>query len=75
MDLLTLANLVPLAQRKPAILAPWTLEAGLASKIAELRAAGEVVIQALAGDDVETAEYYCNRELVRQDSSWVVKNK
>ena len=75
MDLLTLANLVPLAQRKPAILAPWTLEAGLASKIAELRAAGEVVIQALAGDDVETAEYYCNRELVRQDSLWVVKNK
>ena len=75
MDLLTLANLVPSVQRKPAIVAPWTLEAGLASKIAELRDAGEVVIQALAGDDIETAEYHCNRELVRQDSSWVVKNK
>ena len=75
MDLLTLANLAPLAQRKPAIVAPWTLEAGLASKIAELRVAGEVVIQALGGDDVETAEYLCDRELVKQDSSWVVKKK
>ncbi|WP_046331202.1 ATP phosphoribosyltransferase regulatory subunit [Polynucleobacter duraquae] len=75
MDLLTLANLAPLAQRKPAIVAPWTLEAGLASKIAELRVAGEVVIQALGGDDVETAEYLCDRELVRQDSAWVVKKK
>lgn len=75
MDLLTLANLAPLAQRKPAIVAPWTLEAGLASKIAELRVAGEVVIQALGGDDVETAEYLCDRELVKQDSAWVVKKK
>jgi ATP phosphoribosyltransferase regulatory subunit len=75
MDLLTLANLAPVAQRKPAIVAPWTLDADLASKIAELRDAGEVVIQALGGDDVETAEYLCDRELVKQDSSWVVKKK
>ncbi|MFM1759112.1 MAG: hypothetical protein RLY75_382, partial [Pseudomonadota bacterium] len=65
----------PLAQRKPAIVAPWTLDADLASKIAQLRDAGEVVIQALGGDDVETAEYLCDRELVKQDSSWVVKKK
>jgi ATP phosphoribosyltransferase regulatory subunit len=51
------------------------LDADLASKIAELRDAGEVVIQALGGDDVETAEYLCDRELVKQDSSWVVKKK
>jgi ATP phosphoribosyltransferase regulatory subunit len=75
MDLLTLANLAPLAQKKPAIVAPWTLDASLAGKIAELRNAGEVVIQALGGDDVETAEYHCDRELVKQDSSWVVKKK
>ena len=75
MDLLTLANLAPVAQRKFAIIAPWTLEAGLASKIAELRDAGEVVIQALGGDDVITAEYLCDRELVKQDSSWIVKKK
>ena len=75
MDLLTLANLAPVAQKKPAIVAPWTLDASLAGKIAELRNAGEVVIQALGGDDVETAEYHCDRELVKQDSSWVVKKK
>jgi ATP phosphoribosyltransferase regulatory subunit len=75
MDLLTLANLTPLAQRRPAIVAPWTLESDLASKTTELRAAGEVVIQALGGDEVETAEYLCDRELVKQDNSWVVKKK
>jgi ATP phosphoribosyltransferase regulatory subunit len=75
MDLLTLANLAPLAQRKPAIVAPWTLEADLSNKIAELRNAGEVVIQALSGDGVETAEYFCDRELIKQGSSWLVKKK
>ena len=75
MDLLTLANLAPLAQRKPAIVAPWTLDADLTSKIAELRDAGEVVIQIPNGDAVETAEYLCDRELVKQGSSWVVKKK
>jgi len=75
MDLLTLANLAPLAQRKPAIVAPWTLEADLSNKIAELRNAGEVVIQALSGDEVETAEYFCDRELIKQGSSWLVKKK
>jgi ATP phosphoribosyltransferase regulatory subunit len=75
MDLLTLANLTPLAQRQSAIVAPWTQEADLANKITELRDAGEVVIQALGGDDVETAEYLCDRELVKQDNSWVVKKK
>jgi ATP phosphoribosyltransferase regulatory subunit len=75
MDLLTLANLAPVVQKKPAIVAPWNLEASLVSKIAELRNAGEVVIQALGGDGVETAEYHCDRELVKQDGSWVVNKK
>jgi len=75
MDLLTLAHLAPSAQRKPAIVAPWMDDAVLASKIAELRLAGEVVIQAMAGDAVETAEYLCDRELVKQGSSWQVKKK
>jgi ATP phosphoribosyltransferase regulatory subunit len=75
MDLLTLANLAPLAQRKPAIIAPWINDAVLASKITELRQAGEVVIQAMSGDAVETAEYLCDRELVKQGSSWEVKKK
>ena len=75
MDLLTLANLSPLGQRKSAIVAPWIVDAALESKIAELRNSGEVVIQAMAGDAVETAEYLCDRELVEQDGSWAVKKK
>ena len=75
MDLLTLANLSPLAQRKSAIVAPWIEDVSLSNKIAELRQAGEVVIQAMAGDAVETAEYLCERELVKQGSSWEVKKK
>ena len=75
MDLLTLANLAPTAPRKPAIVAPWVVDASLAIKIAELRNAGEVVIQAMDGDAVETAEYICDRELVKQGSSWELKKK
>ncbi|MEY3418933.1 MAG: hypothetical protein RJA46_704 [Pseudomonadota bacterium] len=75
MDLLTLANLAPTAQRKSAVVAPWIVDASLASKIAELRNAGEVVIQAMGGDAVEAAEYICDRELVKQGSSWEVKKK
>ena len=75
MDLLTLANLAPVAQRKSAIVAPWAFDADLAIKIAELRNAGEVVIQAMSGDAVEAAEYFCDRELVVQGGSWEVNKK
>ncbi|MBU3620883.1 ATP phosphoribosyltransferase regulatory subunit [Polynucleobacter sp. CS-Odin-A6] len=75
MDLLTLASLSPLAKRKPAIAAPWIDDAALAIQIAQLRQAGEVVIQVLTGDAVETAEYLCDRELVKQGGSWEVKKK
>ena len=74
MDLLTLSNLAPLAKRRSAILAPWIMDSDLASKIAELRSAGEVVIQAMNTDAIETAEYSLDRELVKQGDSWVVKN-
>jgi ATP phosphoribosyltransferase regulatory subunit len=74
MDLLTLSNLAPLAKRRSAILAPWIMDSDLASKIAELRSAGEVVIQAMNADVIETAEYCLDRELVKQGNSWDVKN-
>ena len=74
MDLLTLSNLAPLTKRRSAILAPWIMDSDLASKIAELRNAGEVVIQAMSTDVIETAEYSLDRELVKQGDSWVVKN-
>jgi ATP phosphoribosyltransferase regulatory subunit len=75
MDLLTLASLAPMPQRRSAIVAPWIDDAALAGKIMELRLSGEVLIQAMAGDTVETAEYLCDRELVKQAGSWEVKKK
>jgi ATP phosphoribosyltransferase regulatory subunit len=75
LDLLTLAHLAPTAARKPAIVAPWLEDADLAKTMNQLREAGEVVIQAIAGDTVETAEYTCDRELVKQGNSWIVKHK
>jgi ATP phosphoribosyltransferase regulatory subunit len=75
LDLLTLANLSPLNVCKLAILAPWIDDAELSKAIATLRSQGEVVIQVLAGTTVEAAEYQCDRELVKQGSSWEVKKK
>lgn len=75
MDLLTLANLAPAAQRKSAIIAPWSADLVLSAKIAQLRSAGEVVIEVMPGDLVETAEYDCDRELVLQANTWNVVKK
>jgi len=75
LDLLTLASLSNLNVRKLAILAPWVQDAALEKAIAELRNRGEVVIQLPAGEPVDAAEYECDRELVKQGSSWEVKKK
>ena len=75
LDLLTLANLSPTANRKPAILAPWIVDANLAQVIASLRADGEVVIQVMPGDQAQSAEYMCDRELRKQGNTWEVKVK
>ena len=75
LDLLTLANLSPLKVRKMAIAAPWLEDAALGKAIAALRDSGEVVIQVMAGEKFEAAEYECDRELVKQGRSWEVKKK
>ena len=75
LDLLTLANLSSLNVRKLAILAPWIEDLALNQAIAKLRDAGEVVIQVPAGINIDTAEYECDREMVKQGSSWEVKQK
>lgn len=75
LDLLTLANLAPTAERKSAILAPWSADPALSAKVAELRNAGEVVIEVIAGENVETAEYICDRELLKQANAWNVVKK
>ena len=75
LDLLTLANLSPFNARKLAILAPWIEDVELNKAIATLRSQGEVVIQIPVGTTVEAAEYECDREFVKQGSSWEVKKK
>ena len=75
LDLLTLANLSPLNVRKMAIAAPWLDDAALNTTIEQLRNRGEVVIQVLAGGGVESAEYECDRELVKQGNAWEVVQK
>jgi len=75
LDLLTLAHLSPISVRKPAIAAPWIDDAALNTSIAQLRNGGEVVIQVLTGTLIESAEYECDRELVKQGNAWEVVQK
>ncbi|MBU3606453.1 ATP phosphoribosyltransferase regulatory subunit [Polynucleobacter sp. MWH-Creno-3A4] len=75
LDLLTLASLSPLSVRKLAITAPWINDAELNQAIDALRSQGEVVVQLMAGETADAAEYECDRELVKQGNSWVVKKK
>jgi ATP phosphoribosyltransferase regulatory subunit len=74
MDLRELARLMPGAERKRAIRAPWGKDAALRSKIVELRRAGEVVIQALPGHENDQDEFDCDRALVFENENWILKN-
>jgi ATP phosphoribosyltransferase regulatory subunit len=73
MDLRELARLLPIAERKPAIRAPWGREADLREKIVELRKAGEIVIQSLPGHENDQEEFDCDRVLVKENGNWVAK--
>jgi ATP phosphoribosyltransferase regulatory subunit len=75
LDLLTLAHLSSMSVRKLAIAAPWIDDAALNASIAQLRNAGEVVIQVSTGGLIESAEYECDRELVKQGNAWEVFQK
>lgn len=74
-DLKTLARL---SRQEPSadqgILAPEDTDAALLSKIAELRSSGEIVIQQLGEQAPAAGESNCNRKLVKQNNSWVVKD-
>ncbi|MRV76112.1 ATP phosphoribosyltransferase regulatory subunit [Duganella sp. FT92W] len=76
MDLRELARLLPTAERKHSIRAPWGNAPELKEKIAELRKSGEVVIQSLPGHSEEQDEFECDRALVLDDSgsNWILKN-
>lgn len=74
MDLREIARLLPLAAPASAIRAPWGREPALQQLIAELRAKGEIVIQNLPGHDDEQQEFDCDREIVTQQGSFVVRH-
>ena len=74
LDLRELARLLPTAERKHSIRAPWGNAPELREKIAALRKAGEVVIQSMPGHDNDQDEFECDRVLVLEDSNWILKN-
>ncbi len=74
LDLRDLARLMPSAERKRAIRAPWGTEAGLREKIAELRQAGEIVIQSLPGHKNDQDEFDCDRAVELSNGNWIIKN-
>ncbi|WDZ94552.1 ATP phosphoribosyltransferase regulatory subunit [Herbaspirillum sp. WKF16] len=74
MDLRELARLMPGAERKAAIRAPWGTEAGLREKIAQLRQAGDIVIQSLPGHENDQDEFDCDRAVEFSNGNWIIKN-
>ena len=73
LDLRELARLMPLAERKDAVLAPWSQDAALRKKIMELRQAGHVVIQNLPGHENEQDEFACTGTIEFDGSQWILK--
>ena len=74
LDLRELARLLPMAERKHSIRAPWGNAPELKEKIADLRKAGEVVIQSMPGHDNVQDEFECDRVLVLESGNWILKN-
>lgn len=73
MDLRELARLMPGAERKRAIRAPWGTDTALRNTIASLRQADEIVIQHLPGHDNDQDEFDCDRALVLDQGNWILK--
>jgi ATP phosphoribosyltransferase regulatory subunit len=72
MDLRQLYRLLPAQKMQTGICAPHQNDAALSAKIAELRAAGEIVVVDLLGDARCYAELNCDRVLVWRDGEWQV---
>jgi ATP phosphoribosyltransferase regulatory subunit len=75
LDLREVAALSPVQVRAFAIFAPWDADPALGAAIADLRRAGEIVIQSLPGHTHELDEFNCDRQLVRQGGAWVVMSR
>jgi len=75
MDLREVARVAAPEPGRGAVLAPSGQDAALAAKVAELRAAGEVVIVELPGHEGLREELACDRELVQRDGEWTVQRR
>ncbi len=73
LDLREITELLPCAPAGQAISAPWTMDVALRVAVAELRAAGEVVIQVSEHQAHEEDAFVCDRELVLDAGQWVVR--
>jgi ATP phosphoribosyltransferase regulatory subunit len=73
LDLRELARLLPGAERKRAIRAPWGKEPSLHAEIRKLRSTGEIVIQSLPGHENDQDEFDCDRALVLENGNWLLK--
>jgi ATP phosphoribosyltransferase regulatory subunit len=67
------ASLQASAALPGAVLAPWSDDPGLARTVADLRAAGEIVVRVLPGHEQEQQEFACDRELVCEGGAWRVR--
>lgn len=73
MDLREVARLAPAAKTAGGILAPYAgHEPVLAAQIAELRAAGEVVVELLPGE-IACEGPLCDRKLVELGEHWIIE--
>ena len=73
MDLRQLYALMPAQTAKAGIRAPHSQDdASLQAEVAQLRAAGEIVVVDLSGNKAYRAEWQCDRELVSRDGVWLV---
>ncbi|CAM2146362.1 ATP phosphoribosyltransferase regulatory subunit [Pararobbsia alpina] len=73
LDLREVGRISPIEARSSAILAPWTHDPAVRERVAALRDAGEVVIQALPGHEHTVDEFDFDRVLVERNGAWQVE--
>ena len=73
LDVKTLVALVPATPLRAAVRAPWGEESSLRKAVRALREQGETVVCVLPGHEHEADEFDCDRELIRDNTEWVVR--
>lgn len=68
-----LASLLPEVEPPAAIRAPWLEDAALRESVRALRAAGEIVVQVLPGQEHHNDEFRCDRHLVKRGTAWHIE--